>query len=61
MPTTGVPHDKRPNPKVAAGGIAGAASVVLVWLVSLAGVDVPGEVASAFTTLIAFGTSYLKR
>lgn len=47
-----------PNRKVAAGGLAGALSVIVVWLLSLAGVDVPGEVASAFTTLIGFGTAY---
>ncbi len=48
------------NPKVAAGGIAGALTVILVWLVGLAGVDVPAEVASAITVVIGFAAGYLK-
>lgn len=48
------------HPKVAAAGIAGAVTVVLVWAASLAGVAVPPEVASAVTTLIAFGAGYIK-
>lgn len=46
--------------KVATGGLAGAASIVIVWIVSLLGVDVPAEVASAFTTLLGTGAAYLK-
>ena len=50
-----------PTPKVAAAGIAGAVSVILVWLLNtVAGVDVPPEVAAAFTTVLAFGAGYLK-
>jgi hypothetical protein len=48
------------NPKVAAGGIAGALTVILVWLLGMGGVDVPAEVASAITVVISFGTAYLK-
>ena len=50
----------KPYPKVLAGGAAGAASVVVVWLVGLAGVEVPAGVSSAFTTLITFAAAYLK-
>lgn len=40
--------------KVQAGGLGGAVTVVLVWgLNTLAGVDVPPEVASAFTVIIS--------
>lgn len=46
--------------KVAAGGAAGAVSVIVVWIVSLLGVAVPAEVASAFTTLLGTGAAYLK-
>jgi len=47
------------NRKVSAGALAGALSVVLVWAVkSFGGTDLPGEVASAVTTLLSFGTSY---
>lgn len=54
-------ESRRPQPKVVAGGVAGAASIVLVYLLGEAGVRVPAEVASALTTLIAFAGSYLKR
>lgn len=49
-----------PQPKVVAGGIAGAVSIVIVWALGAGGVDVPPEVASAFTTIIAFFASYIK-
>jgi biotin transporter BioY len=51
---------RKVHSKVAAGTTAGAASVVLVWLLGQAGVAVPAEVASALTTLIAFAGGYLK-
>ena len=37
----------------AGAGIAGAATVLIVWGLSAAGVDVPAEVAQAITVLIA--------
>lgn len=49
-----------PTSKVLAGGVAGAASVVLVWLVSLFGLQVPPEVAAAVTVLLGVGAAYLK-
>ena len=48
------------NPKVAAGGVAGAVTILLVWIASMAGLDVPPEAASAFTSLVAFGAGYIK-
>ena len=33
-------------------GVAGAAAVVLVWLLSLTGLDVPAEVSAAVAVLI---------
>jgi len=45
--------------KVQAGGAAGAATVILVWAAGAAGLDVPPEVASAFTTLIAAAAGWL--
>jgi hypothetical protein len=48
------------NPKVAAAGVAGAATVLVVWLLESVGVDVPPEAASAFTTLFAFGAGFIK-
>lgn len=48
-----------PYPKVQNAGIAGAVTVLVVWVAGLVGLDVPPEVASAFTTLVAFGAGYL--
>lgn len=50
-----------PIAKVAAGSAAGAATIVLVWLVGFLGVEVPPEVSSAVTLLLTAGTAYLKR
>lgn len=49
-----------PKPKVVAGGVAGSLTILLVWGAGLAGVDVPPEVASAFTVLVSFFAGYLK-
>jgi len=48
------------EPKVTAAGVAGAVTVLLVFGLSSLGVDLPPEVASALTTLIAFAAGYLK-
>lgn len=50
-----------PQPKVVAGTTAGAATIVLVWIVGMFGVDVPALVASAVTVLLTAGAAYLKR
>lgn len=38
--------------KAVAGGFAGGVVTVGVWIVSLFGLDVPGEVAAAVTTIV---------
>lgn len=49
----------RPNTKVAAGGIAGACTVILVWGIDeFGGIKVPAEVASALTTIFSFVVAY---
>lgn len=49
-----------PTRKVAAGGIAGAVSIILVYLLKqVFNVDLPAEVASSLTLIIGFATSYL--
>ncbi len=48
------------NPKVAAGAAAGAVTVVLVWCLSLLGVEVPVEVASAITVIISLAAAYVR-
>jgi hypothetical protein len=48
-----------PRPKVAAAGIAGTITTVLIWILhNLAGVDVTPEVAAALATVIAFAAGY---
>lgn len=53
--------DKTPQPKVVAGGIAGATALVIVWTAGQFGLEVPAEVAVAFSTLLSFAASYLKK
>jgi hypothetical protein len=50
----------KPQPKVAAGGAAGAAAAVLVWVAAELGLEVPNEVSIAFVVLIQFAGAYLK-
>lgn len=48
------------NPKVAAGGAAGAVTIVLVWIAGELGLEIPGEVAAAITVLISTAAGWLK-
>lgn len=48
-----------PNAKVASGSVAGAVTIVLVWVAALLGLEIPTEVAQAITILIGFGVAYL--
>jgi putative flippase GtrA len=48
-----------PIRKVWVGAVAGAATTIAVWALSLAKVDVPAVVASAITTLLTFIISYI--
>jgi putative flippase GtrA len=50
-----------PTRKVTAGTLAGALSVLLVWVLRLFSVEVPGEVGAAFATIIGFVTAYFVR
>lgn len=50
-----------PTTKVAAGGVAGALTILVVWILGLLHVTVPPEVASALTVVISFATSYIVR
>jgi len=53
--------DKVQNPdrKVTSGALAGAATVILVWVLSLFGVEVPGAVGAAIATVLGFVTAYM--
>jgi uncharacterized membrane protein len=48
------------NPKTTAAGIAGAVTLVIVFVLGQLGVEVPADVAAAVTTIIAFAAAYLK-
>lgn len=50
-----------PSTKVAAGGVAGALTVLVVWILGLLHVPVPPEVVSALTVIISFIASYFVR
>ena len=50
---------KAPTQKMTAVGISGAVTLVVIWLVSQFGVDLPAEVASALTIIISFVAGYL--
>lgn len=45
--------------KVAAGGLAGALSIILVWLASLFGLVIPDFVGQAFTVVISVLVGFL--
>ena len=47
-----------PGRKVTVGALAGATTVIAVWLLGMAGIDMPAEVAAAVTVIISFGLSY---
>lgn len=51
-----------PSRKVTAGSLAGAVTAILVWTANdFFGIEIPADVASAVTVVIAFSTSYLAR
>jgi hypothetical protein len=48
-----------PEKKVTAATLAGAVVTILVWVLKLAGVDIPVEVAAAITTILVAVAGYL--
>lgn len=51
-----------PTQKVAAAGIAGAVSVLLIYLVqTIFNIVIPAEVSSSITAILAFASGYLIR
>jgi hypothetical protein len=48
--------------KVIAGGVAGAATIIILYIARLAGLDdIPAEVGGALTTLLGFVAGYFKK
>lgn len=52
-----------PQPKVLAAGVAGAVTVLVVFIVHVIwpDFDIPAEAVAAFTTLVSFAAAYFKR
>jgi len=50
-----------PTAKVAAGGAAGAATVLIVFIAGQLGLEIPAEAASALTVLIGFAAAYFRK
>jgi hypothetical protein len=50
-----------PTSKVTAAGAGGAASILLVYIAGLFGLDVPPEAAAAAAALIAFLAGYITK
>ena len=48
-----LPNAVQQNPNATVATLAGSLTIILVWIVAAAGVEMPAEVASAFTTVIA--------
>jgi uncharacterized membrane protein YfcA len=48
------------NPKASAAGVAGAVTLVIVFVLGQLGVEIPPDVAAAATTIIMFAAAYLK-
>ena len=48
-----------PEKKVTAATLAGAIVTIVIWILRLAHVDVPPEVAAAITTILAAVAGYL--
>lgn len=51
----------KPVPKIAAAGVSGALTTVLVYVANAAGLDLPPEAASAIVLLGTLAGGYFKR
>lgn len=56
-----MPASRRPVPKIAAVGVSGAASTVLIAIANAAGLDLSPEMSAAIVLLATFGAGYIKR
>lgn len=52
---------RQPTRKVTAAALAGAVTIIVVYVAGLFGADVPAEVASSVTTLLTFVAGYFVR
>lgn len=52
----------QPTAKVAAAGIGGAITIVLVYMIhAMFNVDLPAEVAAALTAIVSFASGYITK
>jgi hypothetical protein len=51
----------KPTPKVAAGGAAGALTTIIVFILYRFGIEIPGDVALALSTLISFAAAWFTK
>lgn len=50
-----------PSAKVTAGGAAGALVVLITWVMSLIGADMPTLIDTVLAFVLALGAAYMKR
>lgn len=50
----------KPTPKMATAGVAGAVTVLLVWVAGLFGLEVPDYAAAAIGVVLTWATGYFK-
>lgn len=48
-----------PQRKVSSGALGGAVATVILWAISLTGIDVPAAVAAAIATVVVTAVAYL--
>ena len=53
-------YSRKPHPKVAASSAAGAATILLVFILDSYGVHIPPGVAAAITVLLSSAAGYMK-
>ena len=51
----------QPTSKVVAAGVGGSVTVLVVFGAKLLGLEIPAEVASSLTALIAFSFGYIQK
>ncbi len=51
-------EDNKPTPKIGAATLAGALSIILIYIVGLFGVDIPGGVGAAIATVFTAAAGY---
>lgn len=56
-----MPNRISSNPNASVTAFAGAVTIMLIWIAGVVGLNVPGEVGSAFTTVSAAAILWIGR